>query len=68
MLHPDGDSRRARLGRSYISQLLTKQKSLRVEQVLLILNVIGVEPRRFFAELYVDGARPGLGQPRPSGS
>ena len=29
-------------GRSYISQLLTKQKSLRVEQVLLILNVIGV--------------------------
>ena len=39
-------------GRSYISQLLTKQKSLRVEQVLLILNVIGVEPGEFFAELY----------------
>ena len=39
-------------GRSYISQLLTKQKSLRVEQVLLILSVIGVEPTDFFSELY----------------
>ena len=39
-------------GRSYISQLLTKQKALRVEQVLLILNVIGVDPVEFFAELY----------------
>jgi len=39
-------------GRSYISQLLTKQKSLRVEQVLLILQVIRVDPRDFFAELY----------------
>ncbi len=39
-------------GRSYISQLLTKQKSLRVEQVLLILSVIGIEPAAFFAELY----------------
>ena len=39
-------------GRSYISQLLTKQKSLRVEQVLLILNVIGVDPAEFYAELY----------------
>ena len=39
-------------GRSYISQLLTKQKSLRVEQVLLILDVIGVDPTEFFAELY----------------
>lgn len=39
-------------GRSYISQLLTKQKSLRVEQVLLILDVIGVDPAGFFAELY----------------
>lgn len=39
-------------GRSYISQLLTKQKSLRVEQVLLILDVIGVEPAEFFGELY----------------
>ena len=39
-------------GRSYISQLLTKQKSLRVEQVLLILEIIGVDPGEFFAELY----------------
>ncbi len=38
-------------GRSYISQLLTRQKNLRVDQVLMILNVIGVEPRDFFAEL-----------------
>ena len=43
-------------GRSYISQLLTKQKSLRVEQVLLILEVIGVDPGEFFAELYPSGA------------
>lgn len=39
-------------GRSYISQLLTKQKSLRVEQVLRILSVIGVDPAKFYAELY----------------
>ncbi|MEM8931738.1 MAG: helix-turn-helix transcriptional regulator, partial [Acidobacteriota bacterium] len=39
-------------GRSYISQLLTKQKSLRVEQVLLILDVIGVDPADFYGELY----------------
>ena len=39
-------------GRSYISQLLTKQKALRVEQVLLMLDVIGVEPTEFFSELY----------------
>ena len=46
-------------GRSYISQLLTKQKSLRVEQVLLILSVIGVDPAEFFAELYYPGAAMG---------
>jgi transcriptional regulator with XRE-family HTH domain len=39
-------------GRSYISQLLTKQKSLRVEQVLSILQVIGVPPSEFFGELF----------------
>ena len=51
-------------GRSYISQLLTKQKSLRVEQVLLILDVIGVDPAEFFAELYhypSTGVFPGRG-------
>ncbi len=48
-------------GRSYISQLLTRQKSLRVEQVLLILNVIGIDPAVFFAELYPPAASgPGL--------
>lgn len=39
-------------GRSYISQLLTKQKSLRVEQVLRILQVIHVDPADFYKELY----------------
>ena len=39
-------------GRSYISQLLTRQKGLRVEQVLSMLDIIGVEPASFFAELY----------------
>ncbi len=39
-------------GRSYISQLVTKTKSLRLEQVLAILDVIGVEPAEFFSELY----------------
>ncbi len=39
-------------GRSYISQLLTRQKNLRVEQILLILNVIGIEPTDFFREFY----------------
>ena len=51
-------------GRSYISQLLTKQKSLRVEQVLLILDVIGVDPAEFFAELYYI---PGAAYPRQAG-
>ena len=39
-------------GRSYISQLLTRQKNLRLDQVLMILTVIGVKPEEFFAELY----------------
>jgi transcriptional regulator with XRE-family HTH domain len=39
-------------GRSYISQILTRQKNIRVEQALRILEVIGVEPRDFFAELF----------------
>ncbi len=54
-------------GRSYISQLLTKQKSLRVEQVLLILDVIGVDPAEFFAELYHGAAAPGSAGWRPAG-
>lgn len=42
-------------GRSYISQLLTEQKTLRIEQILLILNVIDVDPADFWAELYQFG-------------
>ena len=38
-------------GKSYISQLLTRQKRLQFDQVLSILRVIGVDPREFFAEL-----------------
>ena len=49
-------------GRSYISQLLTGQKSLRFDQILMILNVIGVEPRAFFGGIY--GA---VGRRRPRG-
>ena len=48
-------------GRSYISQLLTKQKTLRVEQILSILETIDVDPREFYAELYylpVSSGRP----------
>ncbi len=55
-------------GRSYISQLLTKQKALRVEQVLLILRVIGADPASFFGELYPPiggGGQPGS-EPYPS--
>ncbi len=47
-------------GRSYISQLVNKNKSARVEQVLMILNVIDVEPEDFWAEVYPIGA---FGQP-----
>lgn len=39
-------------GRSYISQLVTRQKALRLEQILAILDVIGVSPTEFFGELY----------------
>lgn len=42
-------------GRSYISQLLTKQKTLRLEQVLMILNVISVRPEDFFGEVFQFG-------------
>ncbi|MCP3957036.1 MAG: helix-turn-helix transcriptional regulator [bacterium] len=50
-------------GRSYISQLLTKQKSLRIDQALMILRVVGVDPGDFWAEVYRFGpfseTRPG---------
>ena len=54
-------------GRSYISQILTKQKSLRLEQVLKILDVIEVEPIGFWSELYLagtDAAKPRQGPKR----
>lgn len=50
-------------GRSYISQLLTKQKALRVEQVLLVLSVIGIEPQEFFRELYATSFYRAAGAP-----
>ena len=50
-------------GKSYISQLMTKQKALRIQQVLAILGVIGVDPAEFFLELY--GAAPSQAPPRP---
>ncbi len=39
-------------GRSYISQLVNQQKSLRIEQVLRILKVINVEPAEFWSEIF----------------
>ena len=56
-------------GRSYISQLLTKQKALRFEQVFLILEVIGVEPDLFFAEVfqYPTSGRPPGRRRQPGG-
>ncbi len=53
-------------GRSYISQLLTQQKSLRFDQVLRILDVIHVKPEDFWREVYPFGEtyrRDGLGRP-----
>ncbi len=44
-------------GRSYISQLLTRLKCLRLEQLLRILAVIGADAEEFFQELY--------GRPQP---
>ncbi len=55
-------------GRSYISQLLTKQKTLRIEQILLILNVIGVDPAEFWAEVYRYGEFGAVQEQRPSRS
>ena len=51
-------------GRSYISQIVTQQKKLRMDQVLRILNVIGVPPGEFFGELY-RGASPTATARRP---
>ena len=52
-------------GQSYLSQLLTKQKALRLEQILSILDVIGVDPRVFFLELYRQPQSAWLSTPKP---
>jgi len=39
-------------GRSYISQLMTSQKSLRLDQLFTLLDALEVRPPMFFAELY----------------
>jgi transcriptional regulator with XRE-family HTH domain len=39
-------------GRSYISQLVTRQKTLRMDQLHEILHVIGVKPEDFWGEVY----------------
>lgn len=44
-------------GRTYISQLLRQQKSLRLDQVLQILQVIEIEPADFFYRLFGASAR-----------
>ncbi|MCP3958965.1 MAG: helix-turn-helix transcriptional regulator [bacterium] len=48
-------------GRSYISQLLTKQKSLRFDHILSILKVLDVAPEDFFGKLYQFGDANRLG-------
>ncbi len=53
-------------GRSYLSQLMTRQKKLRVDQVLAVLDVIGVTPVEFFAELYWHAGVPPAGSPLPA--
>ena len=51
-------------GRTYISQLVRGQKSLRIEQIILILRVIEVRPADFFAEIYGAGTEWPAQQPR----
>ena len=48
-------------GRTYISQLFRKQKSLRYDQILSILDVIGIPADEYFAEFY------GLSNPEGEG-
>ena len=51
-------------GRTYISQLFRKQKSLRFDQILLILQVIEIDAAEFFAEFYAIPYQDGYGRPR----
>jgi transcriptional regulator with XRE-family HTH domain len=50
--------KRLKWGTSYISQLVTKQKLLRVDQLLRILEVLGVPPGEFFSEVFPPPAKP----------
>ena len=54
-------------GRSYISQLVTGQKSVRIDQVLAILEVIGIDPALFFRELYPPSPERGVLPPTRGG-
>ncbi len=45
-------------GRTYITQLLNGQKSLRLEQLLRILAALGIAPGEFFRSLYGQGGLP----------
>ena len=51
-------------GRTYITQLVRRQKSLRIEQIILILRVIKVRPADFFAEIYGADTESSAQQPR----
>lgn len=39
-------------GHNYVSRIMTGNKPLRMKDLLLILNIIKVEPADFFSELY----------------
>ena len=52
---------RLQWGRTAISQLMTEQKRLRFDQILAILEVIGVPRDRFFAELFPAAGRSAAG-------
>lgn len=41
-------------GRTYITQLLNKQKALRISQILQILEVVEMEPTEFFNLVFQD--------------
>ncbi len=53
-------------GRSYISQILGKQKNVYIDQVALILKVIGVEPGDFYAKVFPPSERPEPPRGRPA--
>jgi len=54
-------------GRTYLSQLLRRQKSLRLDQILMVLEVLGVPPLEFFAEVFAGPSKHRAGAARPVG-